>query len=110
MKNSEREKGQEVSADTQLAIKQFTKLCFDFKTKNNQEQINTLIDLLHRIEAFEDNKDELTHLEILTVISTVLSSVSKYDPKFPQREANHADIVKECTRLFVRDKLLQKTV
>jgi hypothetical protein len=66
--------------------------------------------LLHRIEAFDDNEEELTHVEIMTVLKTVLSSVSKYDPKFPKREANHADIVKECTRLFVRDKLWQKTL
>ena len=110
MNNSERQNGEEVSADTHLAITQFTKLLFDFKKKNNQDQIDTLIELLHRIEAFDDNEEELTHVEIMTVLKTVLSSVSKYDPKFPQREANHADIVKECTRLFVRDKLWQKTL
>ncbi len=110
MNNSDRQNGEEVSADTHLAITQFTKLLFDFKKKNNQDQIDTLIDLLHRIEAFDDNEEELTHVEIMTVLKTVLSSISKYDPKFPQREANHADIVKECTRLFVRDKLWQKTL
>ena len=110
MNNSDRQNREEVSADTHLAITQFTKLLFDFKKKNNQDQIDTLIDLLHRIEAFDDNEEELTHLEIMTVLKTVLSSISKYDPKFPQREANHADIVKECTRLFVRDKLWQKTL
>ena len=31
--------------------------------KKNQEQIEILINLLHRIEAFYDNEEELTHVE-----------------------------------------------
>ena len=69
-----------------------------------------MIDLLHRIQAFDDHENELTRADMMQVLKTVLTTLSKYDPKFPLRQANHADIVKECTRLFVNDSLWQKTI
>lgn len=66
--------------------------------------------MLHRIEAFDDNEEELTRAEMMQVLKTVLSTISKYDPKFPLRQSNHADIVKECTRLLVKDTIWHKTI
>lgn len=46
----------------------------------------------------------------MQVLKTVLSTISKYDPKFPDRQSNHADIVKECIRLLVKDTVWHKTI
>lgn len=90
------------SADhSEVVIKEFTDLMISFKKKDNQEQVEKLVQILRRIEAFHDHQEDLTRAEIMKVFGTVLNSLAVPDPKFPNRARDHAAIIRECMRLFV---------
>jgi len=61
----------EITPDSRHASKELNKLMMDFRKDGNNDQINTMATLLHRIVSLEPEENDVTREQLLTVIGFV---------------------------------------
>lgn len=99
------------TADSKHASREFIQLLWDFKAKDNQNQIETMSSLLKRIQILDQTEQELSRENLSKVLGVVMKTlITPGMTKLPNTIYIHADIVKECLRLFAKDTLWQKAL